>query len=700
MALVLGAIGIMLVVAAPANAHAALVSASPAPGASLPQAPGAVVLRFSEAVELRTSTVAVTGPGATQATNGPTVAVAGDERSIRRPLGLLQPGRYIVRWTSVSSDDGHMETGSYSFAIGVAASTVRHVDAGLFAGASRVSVLGRLVTLVGLALWGGLFVVARAARRSGISPMRLEGLVRLATAAALVGSIAVLGDRLATTPVDVVALAGGRVAQLDAIVLVSALVGAWSARRHATATRHGGLVAVSIAITAELATGHAAAGAAPLVTTAVLAVHLLGVGVWVAAIVTSLVSPRVVRTLKAMSPYAIGAAGAVLATGAVATAVELRSVSALTTTSYGVLVLAKFAVFVVVVAAGLLHLRRRRNGSPAWRLRRPLRLEALAAGTAIALGTVLSGAPPPSPASFAATTNAVTTVNSSRSQADDAVSVAGASGPFVVGLTLTPPRPGRVQTRVRILGGASADPPHTVRVSGAAPGRPPFSVMLHHVGAAAFAGTSRIHGRGVWTITVALTTDRRQARVDLHIPLPTPSGRVDLARALAAEEHLTSLQLHESVRADTAGRAVIADYVFGAPDLLQFTTGGTTEIDIGKRTYRRDGLDQPWSGQRTDAAVAWPSPYFRQLWGPATSARVVGTGVVGGVASDIVVFTRPDLPAWFRIWVGHDGLVRREEMLAEAHLMVHTYSAFDHAPPITAPPSTTTVAVTHPPISQ
>ena len=94
----------------------------------------------------------------------------------------------------------------------------------------------------------------------------------------------------------------------------------------------------------------------------------------------------------------------------------------------------------------------------------------------------------------------------------------------------------------------------------------------------------------------------------------------------------------ENVRADTAGRAVIADYVFGAPDLLQFTTGGTTEIDIGKRTYRRDGLDQPWSGQRTDAAVAWPSPYFRQLWGPATSARVVGTGVVDGkIQAHVVV---------------------------------------------------------------
>src|SRR6476469_2685988 len=120
----------------PASAHAALISASPGPGATLPQAPGAVVLRFSEAIDLRTSAIAVTDAGETDATNGPSRGVAGDARSLRRPLRLLQPGRYTVRWTSVSSDDGHIETGSYSFAIGVAASTAQTVDAGLFAGES------------------------------------------------------------------------------------------------------------------------------------------------------------------------------------------------------------------------------------------------------------------------------------------------------------------------------------------------------------------------------------------------------------------------------------------------------------------------------------------------------------------------------------------------------------------------------------
>jgi hypothetical protein len=237
-------------------------------------------------------------------------------------------------------------------------------------------------------------------------------------------------------------------------------------------------------------------------------------------------------------------------------------------------------------------------------------------------------------------------------------------------------------------------------VTGAGEASQSFDVMLHPGRPATFGGTLPIHERGLWTITVSLATGRRRAHVDFRIPLPTPSGRADLARALVAEEQLTSVQLHESVRADTRGRAVVADYIFGAPDRLQFTTDGTTEIDVGKRSFRRDGLDHPWSTERSDAALAWPSPYFRQLWGAATTARVVGTGVVDGVASDVVAFARPDLPAWFRLWVDRDGLVRREEMLAEGHLMVHTYFDFDDAPTIVAPRSTGMAGVTGGAISQ
>src|ERR1700726_1750855 len=79
--------------ATPASAHANLVAADPPPGTSLPQAPGAVVLHFSEAVDRLHSNVTVTGPGGSDATAGPTEAVPNDSRALRRPLGLERPGR-------------------------------------------------------------------------------------------------------------------------------------------------------------------------------------------------------------------------------------------------------------------------------------------------------------------------------------------------------------------------------------------------------------------------------------------------------------------------------------------------------------------------------------------------------------------------------------------------------------------------------
>ena len=56
------------------------------------------------------------------------------------------------------------------------------------------------------------------------------------------------------------------------------------------------------------------------------------------------------------------------------------------------------------------------------------------------------------------------------------------------------------------------------------------------------------------------------------------------------------------------------------------------------------------------------------------------------MASYVVTFVRPDLPGWFRLWVGvEDGLVRRELMLAEGHLMDHRYWDFN-APLDVRPP--------------
>jgi hypothetical protein len=65
----------------------------------------------------------------------------------------------------------------------------------------------------------------------------------------------------------------------------------------------------------------------------------------------------------------------------------------------------------------------------------------------------------------------------------------------------------------------------------------------------------------------------------------------------------------------------------------------------------------------------------RELWGRAVAVRLLGSEEMDGAACDVVSLLRPDLPAWFRLWVGKsDGLVRREQMLTEGHLMDHHYA--------------------------
>jgi hypothetical protein len=175
----------------------------------------------------------------------------------------------------------------------------------------------------------------------------------------------------------------------------------------------------------------------------------------------------------------------------------------------------------------------------------------------------------------------------------------------------------------------------------------------------------------------------------LAATLPAPDGTGVLAEAFAAEERLTSARLHETLRSQVGSAPITADYQFRAPDSFTFAVNGTIEVDIGALAYNQDQRSGPWSVHNTGFAFGWPSPYFREVWADATAARVVGTDVIDGVASHIVAFVRPDLPAWFELWIGDsDGLVRREEMRAEGHLMEHDYSGFNTLTQIAAPRTT------------
>jgi methionine-rich copper-binding protein CopC len=101
--------------AAQAQAHAKLVSADPAPSATV-AAPKAIHLEFSEEIAKKFSSFKLTD------TDGYAVAVmtmkAKDAKSLEAmPNAALSPGVYTVSWTAVSTDDGHKMTGSYSFTV-------------------------------------------------------------------------------------------------------------------------------------------------------------------------------------------------------------------------------------------------------------------------------------------------------------------------------------------------------------------------------------------------------------------------------------------------------------------------------------------------------------------------------------------------------------------------------------------------------
>ena len=105
------AAGVLL--ASPAFAHAKLLSASPSDGAQLSDPPKALMLTFAEAVKL--GSVAISSAGHVVPVTIDRTAKAA--ATVAVPLPALEPGRYEVRWSAVSPDDGHVSKGALTFTV-------------------------------------------------------------------------------------------------------------------------------------------------------------------------------------------------------------------------------------------------------------------------------------------------------------------------------------------------------------------------------------------------------------------------------------------------------------------------------------------------------------------------------------------------------------------------------------------------------
>lgn len=109
-------LGLLAALPGLAWSHAHAEQMTPAPGASLTQAPEAVKMVFSEALEPAFSSIKVTDAQGHSVNQGDSRLAAGQLNVLVAPLQALASGTYTVVWHVVSRD-GHGTEGSYTFKV-------------------------------------------------------------------------------------------------------------------------------------------------------------------------------------------------------------------------------------------------------------------------------------------------------------------------------------------------------------------------------------------------------------------------------------------------------------------------------------------------------------------------------------------------------------------------------------------------------
>ncbi|MEU1811092.1 copper resistance protein CopC [Micromonospora aurantiaca] len=362
-------VALLLTPASPAAAHAVLVSSSPAASAVVPEAPAQVVITFSEGVRKVPGKVRVIAPDGSRADRGEPTFQGAEVTIPVDPSGGR--GTYLVSYRVISADS-HPVSGAFTYSVG--APSEPPADSGSDNRANPVTEnavkVTKYVGYVGLLLLVGPALVLAALwprRLSRRGPARLAwtglGLLAVATVAEVWlqvpyvnggGLFDVTGSGLS----DVLGSAYGT----THLVRLGLLAAAAFLLRPLSAGPIGRTDGIILAVLGGAAlftwplAGHAAASPAPAVSVVVDAVHLGGMAVWLGGLVmlaVFLLRRADERELDAILPiwsrWAALAVAALLLAGTVQGLIEVAGLQALFDTTYGRLLLAKIALFVLVI---------------------------------------------------------------------------------------------------------------------------------------------------------------------------------------------------------------------------------------------------------------------------------------------------------------------------------------------------------------
>jgi copper transport protein len=418
----------LLLLPAAASAHAVLETSVPEYGAVVATEPNHLTLSYNEDVVPSLAQVSVLTPQGHELARPPRVSGS----TVTVPLRSGPKGSYTVRWRMVAADDGHVTEGAFSF--GVDARPVAPAPAN-GVGIPVAPELLVWLQFIGVALAGGALVVRalitgpalRALGRSGGS----DGGAAIGLAA--VGAVLALHAAFFAFLVGAYPVVGGGVGDfVDAeiipirlsthagqaftfssfawIAVIALIVGAWAypRRREALLGAAGGL---SLAIAFGLSwAGHPDAGGTLLLLADYA--HLLAAALWLGGLVALVTLTASARSRSGPEREALFRAGllrfsaiapalvALLAGAGVYVAIgELPSVSAILTSRYGIVLVAKVAAFAVAIGLAAYHrfsvVPRVAAGASAVGVRRTLAAEVFLLAAALALAAVLSQTPPP-----------------------------------------------------------------------------------------------------------------------------------------------------------------------------------------------------------------------------------------------------------------------------------------------------------------
>jgi copper transport protein len=409
---VLLAIGGALWLPLTAQAHALAQSSTPADGAILQQAPKVVSITFGETPDPKISTIRILDTSGKEHQQGPTRAVPGDPLQLQVAMNPAPNGVYTVAWRTISAVDGHLASGSFAFDVGTSpAGASRGSTQTSSAGGSQptlLAIVARWLLFAGLASLVGVAFIGLVAFRQ--PPRAMVPLAVVATVVSIVGTAAVIEAQRADAGVpyaQLLATSLGRIAVWRAIpAVIIAIAACLAAIGHGKARRVGlGLAGVAAAggMLADVSASHAAAGGLPLLNGLIQWVHVLGVGVWMGGLLALLVAIRGAESadksgaVKRFSTAAGFALVIVAVTGIIRAVVEIGAWDRVLTTTFGLLVVAK--VSLIVLLAGLGAVNRFRSVPQAIRRLRPLRRIGtaeviLGAGALLTAAGLVNVAPP------------------------------------------------------------------------------------------------------------------------------------------------------------------------------------------------------------------------------------------------------------------------------------------------------------------